>query len=55
MMKSRLGEGFFVTPEGGRWVLVGSNPNVEKAPYLEYSTEKLLCWTNIYISKAGEC
>jgi hypothetical protein len=51
----KAGGRIFVTSKGRRWVLAGSNSNVEKAPYLGYSTEKLLCWTEIYISEAGEC
>ena len=51
----KAGGRIFVTPKGRRWVLVGSNPNVEKAPIPLPSTKKLLCLTDIYISEAGEC
>jgi hypothetical protein len=51
----KAGGRIFVTPKGRRWVLVGSNPNVEKTRYIEHRTQNVLCYPDIFVSEAGEC
>jgi hypothetical protein len=51
----RAGGRIFVRLAVRSWVLVGSNPKVEKAPYIEHRTQNVLCYPDIFVSKAGEC
>ena len=56
----KAGGRIFVMPKERRFVLVGSNPNDGKAPFIEpftknWLSKNWLCWTKIYISEGGEC